>query len=113
MSLLQEWMQDCTVITATTTDDGEGGTTTVNTDGRTIKAAIVLDNSSVETSADARVLTRSYTVITPRGTGLEFHEVIRDGKGKYYRITSNGAERHVSDMATFQVEACTAENWEV
>jgi hypothetical protein len=44
MSLLEDAYEDFTILNKTTADDGNGGTTTIWTDGITIKGAIVIDN---------------------------------------------------------------------
>jgi len=109
MSLLSERMRPVSIMTFQCVDDGEGGTDTAMSVEREVQAAIVIEQNAVVNIADHKELSRSYTIITPKGTGLEFHRVIRDEKGRCFRVTSDAADRYTPGGASFQVEAVSAE----
>ena len=74
MSLLEEAMEECTMLDKTTTDDGYGGVNTVYVDGATFYAAIPIDNSMQARVAEKDGVTALYTVTTKKNVNLQFHE---------------------------------------
>lgn len=114
MSLLKDKMEYVNRLSKTQRPDGQGGSTTTWTVSDTFKAAIVMDTSTTKQEAGTPTPSRLYTVITQKGLHLRFHDVIQtDDERLTLRITSNGADREIPDSASFQVEAVTAEAWDI
>ena len=112
MSLLDDYMTPCVLLTKTRVSDGEGGWTTSWTDGMGFEAAIVLDNSTAARVAERQGVTNLYTVTTSRGFMLDFHDVFRrESDGQVFRVTSNGDDRQTPTSATLDMSQVSAEEW--
>lgn len=114
MSLLEEAMTCCTMLTETVIDDGYGGRATVWTDGADFDAAIVFDTSMEARQAEANGVTSRYTITTKRDKVLKFHEVFRrKSDGKIFRVTSDGDDSHTPVSASLDMRQVTAEEWKL
>lgn len=110
MSLLSESMESCLVWDKTTQADGYGGMKPVWVQGAEINAAIVLDSSTEARIAEAQGVKSLYTVVTNKATNLDFGTVIqRLSDSKYFRITSDGSDRHTPASAGLDMRAVSAE----
>ena len=110
MTLYERMMCDCVRLIPSTEDDEEGGRSTTWSDGDHIKAAIVRDTSQELRIADKDAAKALYTVTTPSGTVLSYHDVIkRISDGAVFRCTSNS--NPAPKPATFQFRQCSAEEW--
>lgn len=112
MSLLDNAYEDFTVINKSIVDDGYGGTTTVWTDGATIKGAIVFDSSAQMKVAQAMGVTSAYTLTVQKDVALDYHTVIRrESDKKIFRLTSNSDDRKTPEEATLNMRQYSAEEW--
>lgn len=112
MSLLTDAMTACVMLNKVTADDGYGGEITTWTEGAHFDAAITLDTSIQARTAQAQGVNNLYTVTVDRNKSLDFHDVFkRLSDGKIFRITSDGADKHTPDSASFQVRQASAEEW--
>lgn len=114
MSLLSEAMEECTMLDKITSSDGYGGTKQTYVSGATFYAAIVFDTSIEARIADKQGVTSRYTVTTPRGITLEYHDVFRRNKdGKVFRVTSDGDDKYTPKSATLDMRQVTAEEYTI
>lgn len=114
MSLLENAYEDFTVINKAIVDDGYGGTTTVWTDGATIKGAIVFDNSTQMKVAQAMGVTSAYTLTVKKNVELDYHTVIRrESDGKYFRLTSDSDDKKTPEEAALNMRQYSAEEWKI
>ena len=114
MSLLDNAYEDFTVINKSIVDDGYGGTTTVWTDGATIKGAIVFDSSAQMKVAQAMGVTSAYTFTVKKDVALDYHTVIRrESDKKIFRLTSNSDDRKTPEEAALNMRQYSAEEWEL
>lgn len=112
MSLLDERMEECTMIDKTTVPDGYGGFNSAWTDGATFKAAVILDSSMQARIAQAQGVTALYTVSTPKNINLQFHDVFRRVRdGKIFRVTSDGDDKATPNSAALNIRQVSAEEW--
>ena len=112
MALLDSFKVPCTLMERRRVADGEGGWSTVWTDGPSFTAAIVLDSSINARIAEAEGVTGVYTVTADKTAQMAFHDVLRrDSDGKTFRITK--VLDPTPDVATFQFSQYTAEEWEL
>lgn len=112
MSLLTDAMTACVMLDKSTADDGYGGEITTWTEGAHFDAAITLDTSIQARTAQAQGVNNLYTVTVSRNKALDYHDVFkRLSDGKIFRITSDGADKHTPDSASFQVRQASAEEW--
>lgn len=112
MSLLDEAMEDFTMIDKTTVPDGYGGTTTVWKDGAPIQAAAVMDDSMQARIAEKQGVTALYTIITKKNINLQYHDVLRrESDGKIFRITSDGDDKKTPKSAGLNMRNVSAEEW--
>lgn len=110
MTLYERMMCDCVRLIHHTEDDDEGGRSTTWNEGDHIKAAIVRDTSQELRVADKDTAKALYTVTTPSGTVLNYHDVIkRLSDGAVFRCTSNS--NPAPHPATFSFRQCSAEEW--
>lgn len=112
MSLLEEAMEECTMLDKTTTDDGYGGVNTVYVDGATFYAAILIDNSMQARVAEKDGVTALYTVTTKKNVNLQFHDVFRRNRdSKIFRVLSDGDDKKTPDSASLNMRQVSAEEW--
>ena len=112
MSLLQEAMEECTIIDKTTSPDGYGGFITKWVDGAPFKAAITFDTSMQARTAQKDGVTSLYTVTTTRGITLEFHMVFRRERDKkIFRVTSDGDDKYTPSSTALDMRQVTAEEF--
>ena len=99
MSLVDNFKVPCTLLERSRVPDGEGGWTAGGADGPKFQA-------------EREGLTNVYTVTTSPNANLEFHDVFRrDRDGQVFRVTSNGDDVQTPDVATFQFQQVSAEEW--
>lgn len=107
-------MTPCVMVEKTRTPDGQGGFSTVWTDGPEFSASIVKDKTLSARVAEKQGVTDVYQVTTPSGVWLEFHEVFRRlSDGATFRATSNYTDSMPPANATFAFEQVFAERWEL
>jgi hypothetical protein len=114
MSLLENAYEDFTIINKSVVDDGYGGTTTVWTDGATIKGAMVFDNSIQMKVAQAMGVTSAYTFTVKKNVELDYHTVVRrESDKKIFRLTSNSDDKKTPEEAALDMRQYTAEEWKI
>ena len=112
--LVGNFMARCTMLEKKRIPDGQGGFTSGWADAGPFLAAVVKDNTLAARVADKQGVTEVYTVTTPPGVGLEYHDVFRrDSDGAIFRVTSNSIDSKPPASATFAFEQVTAERWEL
>lgn len=114
MSLLGEAYESCTIINRAVVPDGQGGVITTWTDGATIQAAVVEDDSMQARIGSVQGVTSVYTITTSRDINLQYHEVLRrESDGKIFRITSDGDDKKTPKSAGLNMRQVTAEEWSI
>lgn len=114
MSLLENAYEDFTVINKTIVDDGYGGTTTVYTDGITIKGAMVFNSSTEMVIAQAMGATSAYTLTVKKNVVLDYHTIIRrESDKKIFRLTSNSDDKKTPEEASLNMRQYNAEEWKL
>lgn len=114
MSLLENAYENFTIINKSVVDDGYGGTTTVWTDGATIKGAMVFDNSTQMKVAQAMGVTSAYTFTVKKNVELDYHTVVRrESDKKIFRLTSNSDDKKTPEEAALDMRQYTAEEWKI
>lgn len=112
MSLLEEAMEDFTVLNKSVVSDGYGGTETVWTEGVTIRGAIVFDSSNQAKIAQAMGVTSVYTLTVKKNTMLDFHTVVRrESDKKLFRLTSDSDDKKTPQSANLNMRQYTAEEF--
>lgn len=112
MSLIDEYMEDCRFIDRKRVDDGQGGSVIQWTDGEHFRAAITLNTSMEARAAEVSGVTSLYTVTTPEGVVLEYHEVFRRmSDGKVFRVTSDGEDKRPPERSSIRISQVSAEEW--
>lgn len=112
MSLLSEAMENFIVINKSIVDDGYGGTTTVWTEGATIKGAMVLDTSMQARIAEVTGVKDLYTLTVSKELELDFHTVLkRVSDDKIFRLTTDSDDKKTPQSATLNIRQYQAEEW--
>lgn len=114
MSLFEAFYTPCVMMEKKRTPDGLGGYTTEWTEGAEFMAAIVKNDTLQAAIAEKQGVTEVYTITTPVGVGLDYHEVFRRvSDGATFRVTSNAKDSETPNMASFSFEQVKAERWEL
>lgn len=112
MTLIDAFKEPCVLMEKQRVSDGEGGWTTSWVEGAAFNAAIVRDTTLAARVAEKEGVSNVYTVTTDTNAHLEFHDVFkRTRDGQVFRVTSNGDDMKTPDVATFQFEQVSAEEW--
>lgn len=112
MSLIDNMMEPCVLLTEKRITDPEGGFSSVWEDGPRFKAAIVQDSSMEARIAEQQGVTSVFTITTKRNNVLKYHDVIRRLKdGQTFRVTSDGGEKVSPNASTLDISQVTAEKW--
>lgn len=111
-ALFQMMMEPCREIRKIRHDDPQGGYYYTWEDGVSFDAAVIKDRTLAARVAEKDGVTEIYTVTTPPGVGLDFHEVFRrESDGATFRVTSNAQDSKPPAVASFRFEQVTAERW--
>ena len=114
MSLMEDALEDFTIINKVTSPDGYGGVNTDWVDGALIKGAMVFDGSTQMKVARAMGSTSSYTLTVIKDIELDYHDVLRRESDKQiFRITSNSDDLKTPDSATLNMRQYQAEEWKL
>lgn len=112
MSLIDSAMEDVVFLEKEKKSDGEGGFLNVWREGEPFKAAITFNSSITARIAQKQGVTSLYTVTTPKGVKLEFHDVFkRLSDGKVFRVTSDGDDVASPSASMLDMRQVTAEEW--
>lgn len=112
IGLMNDFLEDCTLVEKTKVPDGEGGWTIRWVDGMDFQAAITYDTTIQARVAESEGMKATYTVTTPKEMQLDFHDVFRRKRdGQIFRVTSQGDDKKTPDRASFQVSQVAAEEW--
>lgn len=110
--LMNDFVEECTLLEKVRIPDGEGGWTTSWTDGLSFSAAITYDTTLQARVAESEGMQSTYTVTTEAGIQLDFHDVFRRNRdGQVFRVTSQGSDKRTPPSASFQVSQVAAEEW--
>lgn len=112
MSLFTEAMEEFVVLNKAIVPDGYGGYKNTYTDGVTIKAALVKDNSTEAMQAQAAGATDLYTIYTTKALNLQYHDVLRRKlDNKIIRVTTDGDDDKTPNSAGLDMRKVRAEEW--
>ena len=113
-NLLESMMTACTMLDKTTVSDGVFGFTTVDVDGASFMATNIKDTSIEARTAEKQGVTEVYTVVTAKGTALQYHDVFRrESDEQVFRVTSIQRDSEAPERSTVQIGKVTAERWEL
>lgn len=112
MSLLDSAMEKFLFINKAREPDGEGGYTTVWTEGAEFSANARFDTSMQARIGEAQGVTSLYTITTRKAVTLEYHDVVkRASDNKIFRVTSDGDDVKTPESAGLNMRQVTAEEW--
>lgn len=114
MSLIDEQMEDFTLIEKRRVPDGYGGLKDSWIYGATIKAVAPVDHSTEALQASIQKSTELYKIYTSRAINLQYHDVLRrDSDGKIFRVTSDGDDNRTPRSAGLNLRVVSAAEWEI
>lgn len=112
MSLIDDFMDECTIIDRVTRPDGYGGIVVDYVDGAVFNAAITLNTSMEARTAEQAGVTALYTVTMSRNINLQYHDIFRrSSDGKIFRVKSDGDDKFTPKSATLDMRQVTAEEY--
>lgn len=112
MGLLDEAMENCTMIDVATVSDGMGGFSKQYVDGAQFKCATTLDTSTQARVAESAGVTNLYTATTPRSVNLQFHDIFRrERDSKIFRVTSDGDDKKTPQSAALDMRVVSCEEY--
>ena len=110
--LMNDFVEDCTLMEKTRVPDGEGGWKVDWADGMEFRAAITYDTTLGARVAESEGMKSTYTVTTEKSMPLDFHDVFRrERDGQIFRVTSRGDDKTTPESASFEVSQVAAEEW--
>ncbi len=110
--LMNDFVEDCTILEKTRVPDGEGGWAVSWVPGMEFKAAITYDTTMAARVAEAEGMKATFTVTTEKSMPLDFHDVFRRERDQQvFRVTSQGDDKKTPSSASFQVSQVAAEEW--
>ena len=111
-SLLEEAMEEFTILDKKTQSDGYGGIKTDYVDGATFLGALVFNSSTQMIIAQSQGVTSAYTLTTNKNIILEYHNIIRRTKdNKIFRVTSDGDDKFTPNSASLNMRQVTCEEY--
>jgi len=114
MSLLDEAMEEFTIVDRRTVADGYGGVVTQWVDGATINGAVTYDSSAEMKVAQAMGSTSAYTLTVRKNVNLDYHSVIRrNSDDKVFRVLANSDEKKTPDSAKLNMLQYPVEEWKL
>lgn len=114
MSLLDEAMEECTMLDRVSMPDGQGGTLPAWVDGAPFRAAIAFNSSMQARMAEKQGVTALYTVSTRKNVNLQFRDVFRrESDKKIFRVTSDGDDNRTPASAGLNMRNVTAEEYKL
>lgn len=110
--LVDEFKEGCVLMEETRQPDGEGGWVVVWQEGLPFQAAITKEQTILAKIAEKDGVTSAYKVTTSTNLGLDFHDVFkRISDGQIFRVTSDSRDSKTPEVASFQFEQVSAEEW--
>lgn len=114
MNLMAQAMEQFVMLDKNRVPDGYGGTTVSYVESAEIMAAVAFDQSIEARTAQKQGVTSVYTVYLRKGVDVGYHDVIkRVSDGAIFRITSDGNDKQTPSGAGLNLQAVTAEEWEI
>lgn len=114
MSLVNSAMETTYIMDKTTTLDDYGSVKTVWKEGAQIMAAYSFNSSTEARIAAQQGVNNRFTIFTSKAVVLQFPDVVkRASDGKYFRITSDGTDKHTPKGAGLDLRAVEAEEWKI
>lgn len=112
MSLLDDNVKNCCIMTPTDTEDGAGGVTTTWAEGTAFKAYPAITRGIEAVVAEARGLPLKYSVLVAKTVDINHNDVFKDkDTGDTYRVTSQPNATPTS--ASFNLQVFDAERWDM
>ena len=112
MTLIEKMMEQCILLNKIRVPDGYGGTKTTYQDGVEFRATIIKLNSAEVLVAEKEGATEAFTIVTPKGFELDYHDVIRRVRdGAIFRVTGVSADNEAPEDSTVKITKVTAERW--
>ena len=114
MGLLDEAMEDCTMIDRRTVSDGYGGFEAYYTDGAPFVCATTLDTSMQARIAQKQGVTNLYTATTKKNVNLRPQDMFRREKdGKIFIVTSDGSDKVTPPSAGLDMRVVSCKEYTV
>ncbi len=108
--MLNDYMEQLTIMEKRTVSDGMGGFEITWTEGAPFMGAITKDNSIQTRIAEQEGVKSLYTVVVDIDTPLQFGDVIlRKNTGDYLKITSNPNDTQTPARARIKNKQAQAE----
>ena len=112
MALIMDLMTPCHIIDKVTADDAYGSATMGYRKGASISATIIKNNSTEAVVAEKQGVSEIFTIVTPSGSLLDYHSIIRrDSDKEYFIVTSREKDSVAPAMSTVQISKVNAERW--
>lgn len=114
MSLLDEQMENCTMLDKISVPNGYEGVSIQYVDGAPFKCAVMLDSSMQARIAEKQGVTNLYTATTNKSINLQYHDVFRrESDKKVFRVTSDGDDKKTPNSALLNMRQVSCEEWEI
>ena len=108
---LIDFYEDLVFMDKRTISDGQGGFEVEYVDGATFKGGISTSTSITTKIAEKDGFTSIYSITTSKNVELDFHDIIKDKKGRIFRITSQDIDKSTPEVSSMSFHQVSAERY--
>ena len=114
MAMILDLMEDYIVLVKPPVPDGLGGFEYVYQDGVTFRAFLRKDTSTEAEIAQKQGMNEMFTIVVPKGTPLEHHDIIRRvSDNETFRLTSTARDDAAPLPSSVPIARATCERWAI
>lgn len=114
MNLLTSVMEPYAMMDRVTVNDDMLGFKTTWVEGAQFDAYVRKESAPEITVAEQQGVREVFTLIVPKGTPLEYHDVImRVRDGSVFRLTSNVKDHEAPSASSIPIGRANCERWEL
>lgn len=114
MSLIDQYKDECVLLTKSRTADGLGGYKTAWVDDVKFFPAWEYLSSSEMVLAEQQGTNRVYRIYIPKSMNMDYHEAFRRlSDGQVFRVINPGTDRQTPGTSSMNMRVVEVEKWEL
>ena len=113
-AMLDSFKHQCVLMERRRVPDGQGGSTTVWTDGMEFTMIFSEDTTTQALIAEQQGFTSTYHAAVSKTMEIKFHDVVRRlSDGKIFRVTKDGDDDRTPSTSPMDMKHLVLERWEL